>query len=140
MNSKTAFNHLQRLRGAINRIYEDAKCFHPTCDELLAKLKSGVWEDAALKRCPSWVVHCLQERDQIHFHDIQQNWVVWLFECPDGIARPWEALDEATRNSYCAPGRAGKHYWINRESSAGRDRAATGEKFVREYTVTHKPF
>jgi hypothetical protein len=141
MNRTTAHNHKERLAAVLDSIYSAAKIYNPTHLELLAQKDQKIWSDPGLKRCPMWVWNVLSERDTVLFHDIQRNWTIWLFPCPDGIARSWEALDEATRASYCAPDRSGVIYWLRAVSGQGKwTGAQTGATVARQYIVTERKF
>ena len=140
MKVSTASNHLSRLTGKLNSIYAGARCYNPTHEGLLKQIAEAIWDDPALKICPSWVRTTLAERDSILFNDIARNWVTWLFQCPDGIARSWPELPEDVRASYCAPNRSGDHYWLREDPSnyTMARKAQTGAILIRKYIVTDR--
>jgi hypothetical protein len=135
MKISTAYNHQRRLMNTMCAIYAGAVYSRPNHRDLCAEVVAKVWEDSALKRCPSWVHHGLmiyrnQLSERIYDH------LRWGFKGVDGVIREsYSDLSESDRAAVNRGDLQGRHYWltIKRQKSKGLDGSMI-ETIVRQFT------
>jgi hypothetical protein len=139
MNSKTAFNHLVRLKSRIDSIYSSGMSYRATHTHILDLLKKQVWEDEALKKCPSWVRASLSNHSGAKLEEIHRHFSIWAFMCHDGKPRVWEQLDEQTRLSYCTTGEdrgTGNYFWLKLTNSNSHWGVVKEQTFTQIWEIT----
>lgn len=140
MKTKTAYNHLVRLKNRMDSIHSSARSYCSPHADILARMTAEVWEDPALAKCPAWVRTVLGEHSSMLLHEIHRHYVLWAFMCPDGKPRVWEQLDEQTRASYCSADKSGAHYWLRSKVTGGRWFDVQEQTATAVYEITDKPF
>lgn len=143
MRTKTAYNHLTRLKNRLESVYSAAMVYHPTHLQLIEQVQE-VHKDPALAKCPSWVTQSLQNLDQFLFKNIQQNHVVWMFKVERGIMS-YELLTDAERADVNKGLVKGEHYWIKNTTPmvgavANPGNYKSGDTITKTFTVTDKPW
>lgn len=144
MKTTTLYNHIQRLRRAIDNAYNSAEHYCPTHQELVATINSTLREDAAWKKLPAYAQAELNEYDRARFDRIQRELTIWLFVQPDGTLMSWDEMPEDVRKSYCSLDKKGQHYWLRKirpqkvysHTYGERD----GNTLVVKYQITNKPW
>lgn len=114
MNSTTLYNHIQRLRRAIDNAYSSAEHYCPTHQELIATINRVLREDPAWKKLPAYAQSELNEYNSARFERIQRELTIWLFSQPDGTLMSWDEMPEDVRKTYCSPDKRGQHYWLRK--------------------------
>lgn len=142
MNSTTLYNHIQRLRRAIDNAYSAAEHYCPTHKELIATVNKALREDPAYKKLPQWAKSELNEYDRARFDRIQRELVIWLFPQPEGPALAWDEMPEDIRKTYCTADKRGQHYWLRKIRSSRPYSHTCGERksnaLVVNYEITDK--
>jgi len=105
----------------------------------LEKMKNEIWEDSALKKCPSWVRASLSNHSGAKLDEIHRHFVLWAFMCPDGKPRVWEQLDESTRQSYCSE-KTGNHYWLRLTNSHSHFGVVDEQTYTQVWEITSSAF
>jgi len=139
MQTSTAYNHLTRLKSRIDSIYSAARSYRSPHSDILEKMKSEIWEDPALKKCPSWVRASLSNHSGAKLDEIHRHFVLWAFMCPDGKPRVWEQLDESTRQSYCSE-KTGNHYWLRLTNSHSHFGVVDEQTYTQVWEITSNAF
>lgn len=140
MKHSTAYNHLTRLKASIDNVYSASRSYRSSHAHILERLTKEVWEDVALKKCPSWVRSSLGNYSVSKLHEIQRHFVVWAFMCPDGKPRVWDQLDEETRRSYCVSGKTGNHFWLKLTNSHSHFGVVNEQTFTQVWEITSDIF
>jgi len=143
MKTTTAYNHLTRLKSRMDSIYSACNTYRSSHDHILERLKSEIWEDKALAKCPSWVSASLSNHSLAKLDEIHRHFTIWAFMCPDGKPRVWEQLDEETRQSYCSTGedrKTGNLFWLKLTNSNSHFGVVTEQTFTQVYKITSDIF
>lgn len=136
MKHSTAYNHQRRLMRAMASVYASAVYSRPTHRDLTATVVQRVWEDPALKRCPSWVHHGLLVYREMLSELLWSN-LRWGFEGSDGIIRPsFLDLSAEDQQAVREDRLKGAHYWLitERQPVEASPSSTVAEAIVRKYT------
>lgn len=144
MNFNTAYNHLQRLRRAIDNAYSSAEHYCPTHKDLITTVRAILDNDPAFKKLPRWAKSELTEHDRARFEHIQRNLTIWLFPQPDGTLKSWDEMPEDVRKTYCSADKKGQTYWLRKIRPPHPYSHTYGERegntLVVKYEITNKPW
>jgi len=139
MTTKTAYNHLTRLKRKLRSAYSAAYFYMPTHKKLLEDT-APILNDPVLLKCPQWVRQSLCDLSGFLFDDIQRNRVYWAFETERGIMA-YSLLSRDERDAINRQANPGAHYWIKEitptvgtVANPGNHKA--GETFARSFVVT----
>ena len=143
MQTSTAYNHLTRLKSRMDSIYSACRSYRSTHSHLLERLKAEVWEDEALKKCPSWVRASLSNHSGSKLEEIHRHFTLWAFMCPDGKPRVWKQLDEETRLSYCTTSedrKTGNMFWLKLVNSHSHYGVVQEQTYTQVWEITSDIF
>ncbi len=133
MNTSTAYNHLTRLKSKLESLFSAAQCYMPTHDHLLGQV-AEVWQDEALKKCPSWVIQALGDYAQSRWDRIQREYVFWLHPAEDGTFKSWDLLTDKEREEYIRLNKKGSFIWL--KETTGRGTIGDQNKYQQGATIT----
>lgn len=142
MKFSTAYNHVTRLKSAVDSVYSSAMHYCPTHEELIATITEKVRKDPAWGKMPGWAQQTVSDYEGAKFATIQRGWTIWLFPQPTGPALAWDEMPEEVRKSYCSADKKGTTYWLRRKTSESYShtfgRKGEGRTLVRELEITDK--
>lgn len=139
MKTSTAYSHLTRLKARMDSIYSAACSYRSPHSDILERTKKEIWDDPALKKCPSWVRASLSNHSGAKLAEIHRHFVIWAFMCPDGKPRVWDQLDEETRQSYCSE-KTGNHFWLKLTNSRSHFGVVTEQTYTQVWEITSDIF
>lgn len=129
MRHLTALNHERRLAGIMASIYSSAYHSRMKHADLIQEVRIKVWEDPALKKCPSWVHHGLMVRREILAADIYAH-LRWAYKGSDGkLYLNYTDLSESDKESVNNGSILGHHYWLQ-DAWQQRESYENGSLFI----------